>query len=339
MNQLSSPARYLHLAAEKSINSLVRRVKSEISMAVLSLKGLMSPPNGEVNFDQVTKTKTVEKLAILISESCLDEFLHLLRGLAINPGVKDDKGAASRRRVIGDLLLNAARSKSMVIGGGKSIPPESEEGIRQILSLLVEFAYFARNDQSSSPCGVDDPPISPASHDMFKSRISSCLTDLTSKSSNPSTFAFHVVGVIHSRQKVGGSSPMLVVDGGVAAVIGKAWKLLERIHLKEQSSSAQKRPFLIAFKLLYSLMILQVYNGDADAVNMLDELKDSYYKLSENKKPSTQGGAEALVEIILTLVAKPALLFRRIGPHVFSACCSNLNEPALESMTQVCKVF
>jgi DNA polymerase phi len=86
-------------------------------------------------------------------------------------------------------------------------------------------------------------------------------------------------------------------------------------------------------------MVLQVYNGDADAVNMLDELKDSYHKLSEKKKPSTQGGAETLVEIILTLVAKPALLFRRIGPHVFSACCANINEPALESMTQVCKVF
>lgn len=332
MNQLSSPERYLHLAAEKAIKAILRRVQLETPLALPSLKGLMSPPNGEINFDLITKTKTVEKLVALVTDQCLSDLLQFLRRLAINPGVQDEKGLVSRRRIIGDLLIIAVRSRSIDTGGGRPIP--TEQGTLQILSLLVELAYFTRSNRLT-----DDPPITPASHDMFKGKISSCLTELTSKSTNPSLFAYHVVCVIISRQKLPNSStPLLVMDDAVAEVIGKAWRVLEKISSEEQSSSAEKRPFLTAFKLLYSLMILQVYNGDADAVTMLDELRDSYHKLLDSKKSRIRGGPEALVEIILGLVAKPALLFRRIGPHVFSAVAPDINESALQSMVQVRKI-
>lgn len=339
MNQLSSPGRYLHLAAEKAIKVLLRRVQSETMMAVPSLNGLMNPPNGDINFDQITKTKTVEKLVTMVADSCLDDLLQFLRRLAMSPGVQDEKGAASRRRIIGDLLLSTARSRSTVTCS-KPTPSEAEQGIQQVLSSLVELAYFTRNNQSNCLGGIDDPPISSASHDMFKAKIFSCLTDLTSKSKNPSTFAYHVVCTINSQLKLSTSfTPLLVMDNAITKLIEKTWNVLGRIHLKEQSSSVQNRPFLTAFKLLYSLMILQVFNGDVDAVTMLDELEESYHKLLSGKKSRTQGGPEALVEIILSLVAKPALLFRRIGPHVFSACAPYINESALRSMTQVCEVL
>ena len=332
MNQLSSTGRYLHLAAEKAVKVLLRRVKYDTTMAVPSLSGLMKPPNGEVNFDQITKTKTVEKIVTMVTDDCLGDFLQFLHGLVMSPGVQDEKSAASRRRIIGDLLLSTARSRS-VVSLSKFIPLEAEKSVQQILSLLVELAYFAPNKQSN-------PPISSASHDMFKAKISSCLTDLTSKSDDPSTFAYHVVCAIKSQLELNNSvTPLLVMDEVVAELIGKSWKLLGTIHSKLLSSSSRNRPLLFAFKLLCSLVILQVYNGDVDAVNMLDELEGSFYKLQVDKTSRTPGGPEVVVEIILSLVAKPALLFRRIGPHVFSACAPYLNETALQFMIQVCEVL
>ena len=305
-------------------------------MAVPSLKGLMCPPNGEVNFDQITKTKTVEKLVNMVPSSCWDDLLRFLRELVMNPGVQDEKSAASRRRVIADLLLISARSRSTAVCGVTPTPSEAEQGIQQVLSLLVELAYFTPNDQPKSPGGIDNPSIAQASRDIFKAKISSCLTDMTSKSSNPSASAYHVVCVIMSRLKLSTTfTPLLEMNDTITEMIEKAWKMLRKIHSKEQSCSAETRPFLTAFKLLYSLMILQVYNGDADAVNMLDELKDSYHNLLDKNNSRTPGGPEALVDIILSLAAKPALLFRRITPHIFSACASSINEPALKSMTQV----
>lgn len=335
INQVCSPGRYLHLAAEKTIKVLLRRVKSETTMAVVSLNGLMKPPNGEVNFDQITKTKTVEKIVNMVSDSCLHDLLQLLRKLAISPGVQDEKGAASRRRVIGDLLLSTVRSRSTVTSS-KLVPSEAEQSIQQILSLLVELAYFARNNESSHAGDVEDLPISSASHEMFRVKILSCLTDLASKSKDPSTFAYHVVCAIKSQYKQPTSFiPLLVMDDAVAAVMKKAWELLGIIDVQLLSSPPQNRPLLIAFKLLYSLTILQVFNGDVDAINMVEELEESYHKLQIEETSKSSGGPEVLVEIILSLVAKPALLFRRIGPHVFSACAPYINETALQPMIQV----
>ena len=340
MNQLSSPERYLHLAAEQAIDILLQRVRSEASLAVPSLNGLMSPPNGEVNFDLITKTKTVEKLVNMVTNAYLDDLLQLLRRLVINPGVRDEKGVASRRQVIGNLLLSTARSRSVLTGGDKPAPSEAEQGILQILSLLVELAYFTRINQSNRPGSEDDPPMSPASHDMFQARILSCLTDLTTKSTNPSKFAYHVVKVIFSRQEQSASfTPLLAMDNAILEVMRKARRLLDKIHLKEQSSTVEKKPLLTAFKILSALLILEVYNGDTDAVNMIDELKDSYYKLLDREKSKTQEGSEALTEIILSLLAKPARLFRRIGPHVYSTLAKDINELALQSIIQVCHAF
>lgn len=335
INQLSSPGRYLHLAAEKTIRIILRRVQSETTMAVPSLNGLMKSPNGEVNFDQITKTKTVEKIVKMVTDTCLNDLLQLLRRFAMNPGVQEEKGAASRRRVIGDLLLSAVRSRSSVTSS-KFIPSEAEQGIQQILSLLVELAYFARNNESCHDGDVEDLPISSASHEMFRARILSCLTDLTSKSNDPSTFAYHVVCAIKSQHEQYTSFiPLLAMDDAMTAVMQKAWKILGTIDLDLLSSRPQNNPLLTAFKLLYSLMILQVFNGDVDAVNLLEELEESFHKLQIDKTSKISGGPVVLVEIILSLVAKPALLFRRIGPHVFSACVPYLDETALQPMIQV----
>ena len=307
-------------------------------MAVPSLIGLMKPPNGEVNFDQITKTKTIEKIVAVVADTCLEDFLQFLRRLAISPGVQDEKDAASRRRVIGDVLLSTVRSRSSNTSS-KFIPSEAEQGIQQILSLLVELAYFARNKRSNHASGIEDIPISSASHDMFKAKIISCLTGLTSKSNDPSTFAYHVVHSINSMHEQPTSfTPLLVTDDAVKKVIAQAWGLLGTINLKLLSSRPENRPLLMAFKLLYSLLILQVFNGDVDAVNMLEELEESFHKLQIDKTSKISGGPETLVEIILSLVAKPALLFRRIGPHVFSACAPYINESALQPMIQVRQV-
>lgn len=338
MNQLSSPGRYLHLAAEKSVKVLLRRVQTENSMALSSLNGLMSPPNGEINFDRNTKTKTLEKLTNMVPNSSLVDFLQLLRKMTINPGVQDERSANSKRRTIADLLLViVARSRSAATYGGNPLPPETEQGIEQVLTLLVELAYFNPKHDSNSPGGADDIPISQASHDVFRAKITSCLTVLTSKSTNPSVFAYHIVCVIISRQNLPASwEPLLVMDQILAKVLEKAWETLRKIHAKEQSCHTKLRPFLVAFKLLYCLTILQVYNGDADAVNMLEELKHHRSDLLDDKELKAPGGPQALIEIILSLVARSDLLFRRICPHIFSACAPHMNESALNSMNKVC---
>lgn len=94
-----------------------------------------------------------------------------------------------------------------------------------------------------------------------------------------------------------------------------------------------------AFKLLYSLSVLQVYNGDADAVSMLDELEFCYSKFSggkESKTDEASDASDALVEILLSFASKQSQLFRRMSEQVFSAFADKVTENGLDSLVSVC---
>ena len=88
------------------------------------------------------------------------------------------------------------------------------------------------------------------------------------------------------------------------------------------------------------MTILQVYNGDADAVSMLDELEFCYSKFSGDKKSKeeTADASDALVEILLSFASKQSQLFRRMSEQVFSAFADKVTATGLESLTSVCLI-
>jgi DNA polymerase phi len=61
VNHISHEDRFLHRAADKCIKSLLREVEANPDIVTTVLPQLISG-NGVYNFDQVTKTKTVDKL-------------------------------------------------------------------------------------------------------------------------------------------------------------------------------------------------------------------------------------------------------------------------------------
>lgn len=336
-NQLASSDRYLHRIAEKSIKAVLARAQLEASMIVPILEGLLSPPNGQINFDQVTKTKTIEKLLVLVNDQDWIHLVKVFHRLIADPGTQDTKSAALMRQRVADLLVCAVRLMKNVNSEDDSASSKAPEAIKQILSILAQYSYFDRPGDENMQKNADNPQILQASHDMFKARLSSCLTHLTSKFPDPASYAYHVVSTIRSMEEIDPlSRPILSMDEDVSTTVQKAWNTLQKVCAKEMISTAAKRPFLTAYKFLYSLTILQVYNGDVDAVEILDELQNCYKKLIKHKKQEPQGGSDVLIEIILSFISKPSQLYRRLGQQVFSACASNISKSGLQSMFKVC---
>jgi DNA polymerase phi len=97
------------------------------------------------------------------------------------------------------------------------------------------------------------------------------------------------------------------------------------------------------FMLLYSLTLMQVYNGEGDAVMMLDDLDSSYkafeasHQASSKKKQkaSTSDGQNAFVEIVLSFSGNTRTLFRRIGEEAFSIFASEITAEGLRSLTDI----
>jgi DNA polymerase phi len=61
INHVSKEDRFLHRAAEKSLKSIQQTIEAHPSTAATIISGLVSG-HGVYNFDQITKTKTIEKI-------------------------------------------------------------------------------------------------------------------------------------------------------------------------------------------------------------------------------------------------------------------------------------
>lgn len=102
---------------------------------------------------------------------------------------------------------------------------------------------------------------------------------------------------------------------------------------------------LLAFEMLYSLIILQVYNGESDAISVLDDLQSVQKQLlsSASSKPKKSkhseddededeemDPSEILVDILLSFLSRQSILLKKITHTVFSAFASSVTSRALE---------
>lgn len=85
--------------------------------------------------------------------------------------------------------------------------------------------------------------------------------------------------------------------------------------------------------LLYSLTLLQVHNGDGDAIMMLDDLDASRKAMTKNKDSGE--GSDAFIEIVLSFLGNPRTLFRKIGEEAFTIFASEIGSEGLQSLAEI----
>ncbi|KAL8860427.1 MAG: hypothetical protein Q9178_003086 [Gyalolechia marmorata] len=333
-NQLASKERYLHRAAEKTITTIMNRAISEPSVASTALKGLLANSSDKnVSFDKQTKTKTVERLMALCDDSSLRHVVPELCDRLLRPGAMDEKNATARRQITIDQLTFLLQSRQ------SSTTQDSRSSAStaltcHILEVFATYSYFSLKDTHSDRPDCPLPPMSARTQDTLKTRLSTCLAQTLSRSPNPALFASHVVGIVLRHEADERMQSVLDFTSTLGDTLSYARTFLENIH-KEESSEPGDKTSLHAFQLLYLVTLLQIYNGDADAVSMLKELQSCYDTLFERRQTVDQSGSEALIEILLSFVAKPSQLFRRLAQQVFTAFISDIQHEGLQPMIKV----
>ncbi|KAJ5102667.1 hypothetical protein N7532_003196 [Penicillium argentinense] len=331
MNQLAAEDRYLHSMAVKTSKTMQARVSKDPSFAGPAVHGLMGT-GGAVLFDQVTKTKTIEKIVADASSDALKDIIPLFEELISRPATSDDKIAAANRQYIAGLLLSIVRAKSST--GNDDSEEDFESVLEKILFIFVRFAYFT--DKSSSAA---EPAVSEATQELLRNRVSSALNSLLTSQKYAASIPYAVVKQIRDASKSEEFGKFIInIDEKLQESVKTAFKSLKRLSSKEKKGETSS---IAAFKLLYSMTVLQVYNGDADAVSMLDELAFCYTKFlgdeasKKKKKEDTSDASDALVEILLSFASKQSQLFRRMSEQVFGAFADQVTENGLESLISI----
>jgi len=219
------------------------------------------------------------------------------------------------------LLLNYLRKPSQSSNTGLAL---------DILKLLSDVAFV-------SPSGKIDqnalPPVHKDTQELFRNRTMSCLSHLlNSKSDVAGKVPYQLLVHIDERVNAPSAKLWLDLEKQIRQNVRTAVETTSRLAAQEEKAkSEKKRSTLGAFKLLYSLTIIQVYNGDADAVSVLDDLDTCY----ASWKKSDNDASLVLIEIILSFASKPSALFRKLAEQVFTAFTSQVTEEGLQSMLDI----
>ena len=220
-----------------------------------------------------------------------------------------------RRQLLGDYILNIIRRFSMV--------DESKSRSWVKKAALPQLANIAYCQETNC-----QPALSEKTRILFQNRLMSAFAHVLADTN----------GYSYSCDLLQSFSPDAVqMDDDIAAARNRAISTMEKILKKSKKASNEEKAPLQALALLYSLAKFQLYNGEPEAVSILEELKICYDKLIRHKHhdDSDLDGSEVLVELLLSFISKPSALLRKVAQQVFSAFMVDITADGLKLMSNV----
>jgi len=220
-----------------------------------------------------------------------------------------------RRQMLGDYILNIIR-KVNIADDSRDVDWIKETA----LPTLANFAYG-----EDAKC---KPALSTKTRTIFRTRLMSSFGHLLSD----------LQGYTFPCDLLRSFTPDAVeMDQGISDAKDSAIATVEKILKKAKKASAKNEAPFQALALLYSLVVFQLYNGEPEAVSILDELKLCYDKLIRHKdtEDSDVDASEVLVELLLSFISKPSALLRKVTQHVFGAFMGDMTAGGLQLMTDV----
>jgi DNA polymerase phi len=140
----------------------------------------------------------------------------------------------------------------------------------------------------------------------------------------------------------------VAMDKNITDAKDAAVSSLKKLLKKAKKEDGKSKPACQALALLFALVIIQLYNGDSEAVSILDELKLCYDSLIKHKSSGKDSKAKAenaedadaepfdvLVELLLSLLSRPSALLRKVTQHVFTAFMGEMTPSGLKLMTDI----
>jgi len=245
-------------------------------------------------------------------------FLDRVRVEIRKPTIREYTDAETNRRAAADILLQYARRQTNVTSAEKDSPVFPW---KDLLRTLTISAYLKTVDED----------MSKSTKEVFRNRIMSVLTHILENGLDPDCeYASDIVVYIDKMCTREEYRLSLEADEAIFKVLNRSTLLLKDIRkdidLRPENQRANQRPYL----LLFALSILQVHNGDADAVSVLEELDESWNAAANGENTST-----TLTELVLSFISRQSLLFRKLAEQVFTAICPTLDSVGLEALIEV----
>ena len=315
ISAFSADARYLHKSAQASLQQFEKRVRTREWAAGKTVSGdclsAILQATGVVDFDTLTKSKVISSL---LEHGDSKHVLAVLREFQV-PAQAETGKLKFLINLEYKLLASCIRRLNS---------PEAEDDEAES-TLIIEILDSGLQRASEAPEEVQQ---------YVKERNAAALEHLAKAGTHGQTIFTKVLNIQNLQANIS--------DDAIKDVLKTATKRLRKIEKasskqarqsQEQSSGTKthKPSLLEGYRLLYSLIAFDIYNGEQESVEMMQDLLEVPIPEAKSEDVST----DSLVEILLSFSSRPSKLLRTLTPIVFESIASGIAAEGIESLTRV----
>ncbi|CCH58511.1 hypothetical protein TBLA_0A07210 [Henningerozyma blattae CBS 6284] len=289
INQMNDSKRYLNKISHKTIDQIVSQCQSNSELRLIPvLNGFLfkEENSSSINFDKLTKTKTISRLINLqdLSTDTLSKLFFLFTSKL------DSFTTTTELQFLLDSILHIIRShKSQIIVSHKFLDP--------VLEPIILLTFFKE---------TADVSIS----NILKDRLISILNDLTTVGENSSSIQYLTLNLIVNLNEDPKNVLNFKFDDSLLEVKDSAITTLKRAI--EHSKRDSRLKSLVS---LLSLSVIQLYLADIDSIATIQDLCDFYdrYKSNTIMKNDKNRPSLGIIEILLALFAQKKSILKKLG--------------------------
>ncbi|OTA00952.1 DNA polymerase V (phi) [Trichoderma parareesei] len=315
MNQAAKEDRYLHRAAIKALKAIEGAVSAHPTALVPVLESLLSR-NGVYNFDQRTSTKTIDKLLQNFNSENDKATLKIIMAPIASLSQQEVSEAQTILRVHIDYLSKVLAACASLSANESQSDKLKGTSLSATLQQLSRLAY-------SQPEDIPKDVLTEQIQELARSRLESALAKLTRQTADFVTFCQAVASI---------DSSAVTMSEEIKEAVQGALSRMQKL-LKQKTKTDNDKTLTQGLAMLHAISVFQLYNQDPDAMEVLDDLAQFHDRLQEGKLGDDTGSSEFLVEILLSMVARPSSLMRQVSQQVFEAFTSQISAGGLELLT------
>ncbi|QLL35097.1 hypothetical protein HG536_0H04730 [Torulaspora globosa] len=301
INHSSDSRRFLFKISHKILNSIVDICQKDPSHKLVPcFTALLFGPNGSINFDKLTKTKTVSKLLALdqLDEATLCEIFESLSNYSVKSSSSAEK---TQLQFALDTLLYVVR--------GHRAQLTHDMVVELLLRPIVSLAFFFEGDETINT--------------LANERLQSILSEAMQSTTQNHSYQYYALQMIREAES-SGKQLATKMDESLNEVKENAFKVLSSVSTDLENAQ------LRGIEMLLSMSLLQLYSGESDAVQVAEELC-SFYKNRDENDSSLVG----MTEILLSLLAQRKALLKKSSLYVWQQFIEDIGEEELKVLLDV----
>lgn len=325
INQLAQKNRLLYKVSTNALAEILEEAKANFLKAPVLLEAIIT--KGGWNFDVATKSKVLETLVGILSyvEDANENEVEIVLGetkrvlldqfnVSVEKQSTDDEhkkqGDNVQKWVLDKLLVLLRSSKRFEV---------SSKWLDDIFKLLVKVSLFNKKVSGN---------IRKVTQDRLNGYLSETLT-LKRKGALYAMYSIKQIEKLEKSEKLHAE-----LDEELLSLKEECLEVLSTIKDLTKLTSNRKDQ-LACFELLFSMVLLQLYQGDDETITVFGELKACYENVFGEQVDDVDP-AVVLTEVILSFIARKSALLKKLSLIVWESFLCAKDESGKIRVTEEC---